>query len=676
MTWDDGTPITAKDYVDSAKIRLNPKAANYRADSFYSGNMVVAGAEAYAKGGVTTDTAISAYMDIDGVETVDEFLAAHGDEEGYINWGNSFGDTYDFEAKAWTGAAEDAVVDSGLTIKELYEFYTAGAGAEYITWADEEGIKAYALDELFVKYTYPEASWDSVGFIQHDDYSFDLVLTKPLEGFYLWYSMTDTWLVKADVYEACITETDGVYNCTYGTTAETSPSWGPYKMTEFQSDKVITLVRNDNWFGFKDNPDIYQATAIKWTYVAEPATRLEMFQSGQLDMYGMSKDDMEAYAGSDYLYYEEGDSVFAMVFNPDKAALENAQKNAGANINKTILTLKDFRMAMSLAMDRTKFCLSTAPTNGPAYALYGSQIVADPDNGIFYRTTDVAKQVVVDFWGLTDEIGEGKTYATIDDAIDSITGYNLEMAKTYFDAAYDEAIEQGLMDEDDVVQITVGTPNTTAAFYNNGYDFIVNNYTEAVKGTKLEGKLTFTRDGTLGNAFSEALKSNQVDMLFGVGWTGSTFDPYGLIEAYTSANYQYDPSWDTTTDELAITLGDETYTATVWDWTKAISGEVVTGKNAAGETVELSFPYSTDTEEADKRITVLGALESAVLMHYDFIPLMGDSSALLKGMKVEYYTEDEVFPMGRGGVKYMTFNYTDAEWDAYVAEQGGTLNYK
>ena len=676
MTWDDGTPITAKDYVDSAKIRLNPKAANYRADSFYSGNMVVAGAEAYAKSGTSSDMAISGQMAIDGAATVDEFLAAHGEEKGYINWGNSFGDTYDFEAKAWTGAAEDAVVDSGLTIKELYEFYTAGAGAEFITWADEEGIKAYALDELFVKYTYPEASWDTVGFIQHDDYSFDLVLTKPLEGFYLWYSMTDTWLVKADVYEACTSDEGGVYNCTYGTSAETSPSWGPYKMTEFQSDKVITLVRNDNWFGFKDNPDIYQATAIKWTYVAEPATRLEMFQSGQLDMYGMSKDDMEAYAGSDYLYYEEGDSVFAMVFNPDKAALENAQKNAGANINKTILTLKDFRMAMSLAMDRAKFCLSTAPTNGPAFALYGGQIVADPDNGIFYRTTDVAKQVVVDFWGLTDEIGEGQTYATIDDAIDSITGYNLEMAKTYFDAAYDEAIEQGLMDEDDVVQITVGTPNTTAAFYNNGYDFIVNNYTEAVKGTKLEGKLTFTRDGTLGNAFSEALKSNQVDMLFGVGWTGSTFDPYGLIEAYTSANYQYDPSWDTTADELAITLGDETYTATVWDWTKAISGEVVTGKNAAGETVELSFPYSTDTEEADKRITVLGALESAVLMHYDFIPLMGDSSALLKGMKVEYYTEDEVFPMGRGGVKYMTFNYTDAEWDAYVAEQGGTLNYK
>ena len=48
----------------------------------------------------------------------------------------------------------------------------------------------------------------------------------------------------------------------------------------------------------------------------------------------------------------------------------------------------------------------------------------------------------------------------------------------------------------------------------------------------------------------------------------------------------------------------------------------------------------------------------------------------LKGMKIEYYLEDEVFPLSRGGIKYMTYNYDDAAWDAFVAEQGGTLNYK
>ena len=45
----------------------------------------------------------------------------------------------------------------------------------------------------------------------------------------------------------------------------------------------------------------------------------------------------------------------------------------------------------------------------------------------------------------------------LDDAIDSITGYNLEMARDYFNKAYDEAIEKGLMDEDDAVEITIGT---------------------------------------------------------------------------------------------------------------------------------------------------------------------------------------------------------------------------
>jgi hypothetical protein len=45
-------------------------------------------------------------------------------------------------------------------------------------------------------------------------------------------------------------------------------------------------------------------------------------------------------------------------------------------------------------------------------------------------------------------------------------------------------------------------------------------------------------------------------------------------------------------------------------------------------------------------------------------------------MKVEYYLEDEVFPMGRGGIRYMTYNYDDAQWEAFVREQGGTLFYK
>jgi hypothetical protein len=45
-------------------------------------------------------------------------------------------------------------------------------------------------------------------------------------------------------------------------------------------------------------------------------------------------------------------------------------------------------------------------------------------------------------------------------------------------------------------------------------------------------------------------------------------------------------------------------------------------------------------------------------------------------MQIKYYTEEYIYGVGRGGVKYMKYFYTDAEWDAFVNENGGILNYK
>ncbi|MBR2660192.1 MAG: hypothetical protein IKE15_02185 [Clostridia bacterium] len=674
LMWEDGTPITAADFVTSAQLLLDPKAQNHRADGFYSGNLVVANSEAYLKQGLTEPTQFGKVKASAGLKDTAALIEAYKDEKGWINWANSFGDTYDFEAAAWTGSAEDAVVETPLTVGELYEFYTTGAGAAYATWATPEQLVEWTEDELFMNYQAfaGDFPFEKVGIKALNDKELVLILAKPLEGFYLYYGIP-VWLVNEKLYTECASENEGVYTNSYGTSLETTMSWGPYKLGTFQSDKVYDLVRNENWFGYKlpENEGLYQTDVLNVSYVQEPATRMEMFLNGQLDVNGLNKDYIKEYASSDYTYYDEGDSVFAMVFNPDLEALKTAQAAAGEHINKTIITVKDFRIAMSLAMNRSEFVLAADPTSSPAFALYGGQIVADPEEGVFYRTTDVAKQVVVDFWGLKDEIGEGKLYATVDDAIDSITGYNLEMAREYFDKAYDEAISSGLMTEEDTILIMVGTPNATSAFYNAGYDFIVNNYTEAVKGTKLEGKLTFDRDSTLGNGFSDALRTNQVDMLFGVGWTGSTFDPFGLIEAYVTENYQYDPAWKPKNTKMTVTLDGEEYTTDVFTWYLSITNNKITAQNAAGEDVELDITANPET-----RIQVLGDLENVILQNYDFIPLMGDASAKLKGMKINYYVEDEVFPLSRGGIKYMTFNYDDAAWDTFVAEQGGTLNYK
>ena len=688
IKWDDGTPINAYDIAESTKRLLAPEAQNYRADTMYVGNVKIHNAQNYLYAGqnVKLENSINdnyTMADLvkgeDGVYTtpdggtvylaLDFVLTNWLGGETMKNYVEGYGDAY-FDITNWDTLAamidEDGLVPLTDETYALFAPVTTGNPAWGETEDDLPNYFAYAK-------TYPEMDWSEVGYFAKSDYEIVMILDQPCEGFYLMYGMNCP-LVKNDLYDSCITINDGVYTNTYGTSVETTASYGAYKLTEFQSDKVYVMSKNDYYFGLNDETEnpIYQTTSIVTNCVKEPATRLEMFLNGQLDSTGLDVDQIKEYATSDYTYYSEGDSVFAMVFNPDLDALTANQTAAGENINKTILTVKEFRMAMSFAMNRAEFCLATSPTNSAAFALYGNLIIADPENGIAYRATDEAKAAIVNFWGLADEIGEGKMYADVDEAIDSISGYNLEMAQEYFNKAYDIAIEKGLMDEDDVIQINVGTPNLTSAFYNNGYEYIVNNYTEAVKGTKLEGKLTFTRDGTLGNGFADALRANNVDMLFGVGWTGSTFDPYGLFQVYVDSNYQYDSHFDTRSEMVTIELDSGVYTADMYTWYESMqaTGTKVSVKNEAGEEVTLVLDGTAE------KIKVLAALENYYLCVYNYIPLMNDASANLKGMKIQYFTEDEVFPMGRGGLRYMTYNYSDAEWEAFVAENGGTLNYK
>ena len=686
LKWQDGTPITANDFVESAKRLLNPEAQNYRADGMYAGSVQIHNAEAYLKQGQVNMTennlAPTRYLVADLVKAEDgtyttpdgipmyiatgfaltDWLSGNTLQYYVEGYGDSMFDVESFNALAAMANEEGLVAATDETIDLLTKVITFSAD-----WGESaDNIPDYLVYEV----TYPEVAWENVGWFAKSDYELVFVMDAPLDGFYLKYNLPAP-LVNIEMYDACASVVDGVYTNTYCTSAETTMSYGPYKLTSYQADKQYVLEKNEYFYDLSE--DTYQATSIVVDCVKEPATRLELFLQGKLDTFGLTKDYMDEYQMSDYTYYATGDSTFAMVFNPDAEALVTAQAAAGENINKTILTIKEFRQAMSYALDRNAFCLATSPMNAPGFGLFSGLIVSDPEAGTAYRTTDVAKNVLAEFWGVSEEYGEGKLYADIDEAVDSITGYNLAKAKELYDLAYDMAIEQGLMDEDDVVEIKIGTPNNTSTFYNNGYEFLVNNYTEAVKGTKLEGKLTFSRDDTLGNAFSDALKNNQVDMLFGVGWTGSALDPYGLIEAYVYTDYQYDDSTDFTAITCDIEINGTVYTASVQDWQKIMNGAACTITAADGSTMEYSC--GTADKDPETRLAILGALEGAVLQNYNFLPIMDDASAQLRGQQIEYYTEEYIFGMGFGGIKYYTFNYTDAEWDAYVAENNGELDY-
>ena len=701
LYWETGEKITANDYVESAKRLLNPAAQNYRADTLYTGDVVIMNAEAYLKqGSYAYSNMISAAYGDDEYTAIADFALSDagtfmvdGKDVWFIlndggNWGSNGLQAYvnagylegTDAANLWETVIVPAADENGYVavtedianalsdcVAVLHEYENAAA------YAADAGDYAYLEWEEFCYYgaNYPEMDFSEVGIFALSDTELVYVLTGPMEGFYLKYGMPSGYLVHCATYDACESiDENGLYSNTYGTSLESTVSYGPYKMVEYQTDKIFKFAKNEYWYGHEEG--VYQTTHIEVQKVDNATTRLNMLINGVLDTYGLQKDDFATYSLSDYCYYAEGASVFAMVFNPDMDALTTSQQAAGENINKTILTVKAFREGMALGMNRAEFILATAPAGTPAFGLFSTQHIVDPDAGTGYRTTEIAKQTLAEFWGVAGDIGEGKLYETLDEAVDSLTGYNPELAKQKFQQAYDEAIAAGIMDEDDVIEICIGLPSTSPT-YTNGYEFIVNNYTELVKGTNMEGKLTFTRDDTIADNFAGSLKSNQVDMLFYVGWSGMELNPYGLMQAYVAPAYQYDSHMDFTAVDLTIELDGTAWTTSVYNWYEVMNGVPHILTDAEGNTME----YSCGTADADPetRLQILGEMERAILLNYNYIPLAGDASAQLKGMQVNYNTEEYIFGMGFGGIKYMTYNYDDAEWAAFVNGQNGELDY-
>ena len=717
LRWENGDPIKATDFVESAKRLLDPRYINYRADSLYEGDMSIYGAREYFYGGRTIkdgSVMISAdFGDDEYVAIADLSVDENGQyysENGKIwytvkkagNWStsNSLTDyvnagycTEEVTARyAELVAAADGdgfVPVTADTLAVIMDVIANLHGCENVeAYAAEAGDYAYLEWEEACYYGnyFDEYSWDNVGILATAENEVVIIINDPLEGFYLHYSLTgNLGLVHVPTYDACIKfdELTNTYSNTYGTSVDTFMAYGPYKLTTFIKDKQIVLETNPHWYGYFDasRAGQFMTTKVVYDWINDPSTAMNAFLQGKLDGKGLDATNIDEYRGSDRLYYTDGASTWFIALNPSEAAA-NTWEESHPGYDKSILSYKEFRMALSQSLNRTNFISSLDPVGSIAYGLYNSMICSDPDKGVMYRDEEVAKDAVLAFWGISqDDIGPDGLYATKDEAIESITGYNLEMAKVLFDQAYDKAVADGFYDGQETVQIAIGLPGT-ATFYTDGFELLKNCWTDAVKGTKLEGKLEFVADSseTVQNDFSGALHSNAIDMLFGVGWKGSALNPYSLITAYTNPAQKYDPNWDTTTATMDVEINGVTYRASIYDWSYAINGkkaeiaEVGEDGELTGETLDYSCG-SADKDPAT-RLYILAAIEKAVLSQYNMIPTHNQASATLLGYQLEYGSQEYVYGLGRGGIQYMTYNYTDEAWDEYVAAQGGILNYK
>ncbi|MGN0985049.1 MAG: ABC transporter substrate-binding protein [Candidatus Enterenecus sp.] len=697
--WEDGTPINADTYVYSMQQLLNPDLLNYRASDYYAGNFCIAGAEAYANAGheALTDNALGNFYAMADLTKGDDGVYYGPDgEKMYIglnyalDWtgGNTLKDYVDaygedyFDVTNWetlVGMMDDRglipLTDENLA---LFTPVTCGNPA----WGEtEDDLPNYFVTGVEM----PEVEYDgTVGLYKTGEYQITLVLGKSLAGFNLLYNLSGNWIVYQPYYDACLSESNGVWTSTYNTSVETTMSYGPYKLTQYQTDKFMKFERNENWWGYTDGKhtyvdpedgqtyDMYMTDIIECEVVAEAATRKLMFLKGELMAYGLQSEDFAQYRNSDYVYFTPAETIFFLILNGHKEAITNREAAADFDQSTTDLEtmlLPSFRSALAVTYDKELFAATVSPARSGAYGIIGTAYVYDPDTGARYRDTDQAKQVLCDFYSV-----DVSKFDSLDDAVASITGYDPETAKVLYNQAFQDALDAGYItdnDGDGVSDQTVTIEyciSSDSDFMTQTIDYLNEKMAEVTAGTGFEGKIVFTKSAPYGNDWSNKIRSGLADTVLG-GWSGSALDPFGLTDLYVNPSYQYDAAWfDSTTVIASMTIDGEEITMNLRQWSDALNGATVSvdGKE---------YNFGDGIADVETRLDILAMIEGEILKTGNYLPMLQNASAALLSQQV-YYVVDEYNPvMGRGGITYLKYNYSDAEWTAYVASQGGELTY-
>lgn len=701
LKWDDGTAIKAADFVYSMKQQLDPAFMNYRANTYYD-TLKIKNAKSYffqnQEG--TYETVGSLGYENNAAAIADgkviyinafDFYGAEGyvDKDGNAcpNWVAYNDETVYDTAEAWTtGTAVDAF--SG---KDLWDAY----GAAYL----EVGANYASYAAIYVENTNRDVAWDKVGIYSVDGENAIVVCLEKAFAFlkedgslsYLAaYYMSSLPLVHEAKYEASkIAPAAGatLWTTNYNSSLATTASWGPYKLSEFEAGSHYKLVKNENWYGWgmEEFKNQYNITAINCRKVEEWATRWMGFLNGSYDDATLATENAAEYVDSKYVYYTSNDTgTYGMQLYSNLSVLKNSKNNNG------ILAIPEFRQAFNLALNRSDIVEKIWPgTAIPCFGLLNSAYYYDIENsatladGGQYRNTTQAKEGILRAYGFTQG-DDGKWTSgdlknlDLDEAYESLTGYNPTLAKERMAAAIEELTKNAETygyDATKNITLVYGSSVDTdkQRFRANYLQDVLDDLT---KGTVLEDKIDVVFDASAGSKWSDAFRSGETQIGFGYGFTGNAFNPFDIVGAFVNPDddLNYHMYWDTSAIDMTLTMpaGDyegagETITMSVQNWYFCLNGL------AASENQKKTYNWDAGYAPVEARLMILSALEELTIKESRSVMLIASSGGSFLGAKFSYFSDEDNVFMSFGGLRYMEVNYTDAEWTEYVKSQNNDL---
>lgn len=674
LKWDDGTPIKAADFVYTMTQQLSPKYLFDTASNYYSGNYVIHNAENYVKQGqkgmFPAYSVMKEYNVADDAKLIYSTTNSRVAEKGFtpeviVEEFGIEGMTVE-KINALNGKSL-ADIKKDATLNETWE---ALLGA-WKTDPNEE------LDFFETEYEFPAMDFSEVGyFVGDNEYELVMVIDGTLklldeEGnltYEAGYYFSGWPLVKKDLWEKCEDTTKTPYANSYCTSLEKSASWGPYKLTNYQDDKTYTVSRNDKWFGYglPQYAKQYQTDTIITNKIPEWDTAWLSFQNGDLDSISMDVKIASDYRTSRQAFFTPDTATGCL--NLQSLAISRTDKR-----NNLLLNYDDFRKAISLALNRDDYCAKNRPSSQAALGLLNSMYYNDVENGKVYRDSVQAKEAILSAYGAEKVEGGWKVgtvvYKDIDEAVDAMTGYNVTLARQLMTSAYKKAKADGKYRDGEKIILTFGVSEITANT-DRTKNWFQAAFDDATKGTAFEGKISIEYFIFSDKTWSEQFKKGEYDLCFGA-WANAPFNPsYLLCETQINKAVRWAQEWDPTKVNVTVKAKpdadhkDGIYTYNLEQWRLILQGK---------EGCPVNFKKDFSMED---QLTALGAVEAAILKEYYSVPVFSLYSASLMGYKTDYVTYEYNTFMGYGGIRYMSYNFDDTEWAAFVAEKGGTLNYK
>jgi oligopeptide transport system substrate-binding protein len=362
--------------------------------------------------------------------------------------------------------------------------------------------------------------FESVGIELVDDYTFNLVLNeaKTQREVMEILSNSITSVVHPVKFEESKNEDGTLSN--YGVDIHTLMTYGPYKINEWVNDTHIHLSKDETHYASSQ----YAIENLSFMMLEDLSEALTLFNNDELDFTKLTNFQFEQMQNHENIKLMSDSNVFRLAFSIDRPTKVNP-----------IMQYEAFRHAIYFAVNRELLVETIYHQNIPVQGFLSNIHYGNKENTVTYRQSTQGQEVLNAF--------QPSTY-----------GFDPVLAKTLFDQAYAEAILDGVIEIDDVVELeftyTDGTRFETFANF-------LKTHLESIFGSKFQFVKNPLPGELLTNPVDGIYHTGDFDMIM-TAWGGMINDAPLLLQVFSSvegSHFMYEKGFTTGTVTLNVNLG-------------------------------------------------------------------------------------------------------------------------